>query len=288
MTPSLSTAAVFHLEGNPVPTWPEPLAAVDTHFHVFEAGQALPGARYVPAYTATLAQWQACSQAVGVGRGVLVQTSFLGTDNRLLLATLQLHPHTLRGVAVVSPQASLGELQALHASGVRGIRLNLAGRSHEAGDWGTASALWDAMAVLGWHVEVHTDVGALPQVLAWLPVHVPLVLDHMGKPDAVTTHDATVQAVLRRRQISPVWVKLSGAYRLEGRSATKLARLWHGELGADQLLWGSDWPCTNHEPLADYAQLASALQHWVPEADWNRVRVSNPVALYGFEGLEPS
>ena len=30
-------------------------AAVDTHLHVFEAGYALPGARYTPAYAATLA-----------------------------------------------------------------------------------------------------------------------------------------------------------------------------------------------------------------------------------------
>ena len=277
---------MFRPDGVNLPTCPEALAAVDTHFHVFEAGQAKPGARYVPTYSATLAQWQVQSHAAGVGRGVVVQTSFLGTDNRWLLATLQSQPHALRGVAVVSPRVCMAELQALHGGGVRGIRLNLVGLSHGVGEWAAAGSLWDALAELGWHVEVHTDVGALPQVLEWLPQQLPLVLDHMGKPDAVTVHDATVQAVLRRRQTSPVWVKLSGAYRLEGRSATKLARLWHGELGADQLLWGSDWPCTNHEHQANYAQLASALQHWVPEADWNRVRVSNPVALYGFEGLE--
>jgi len=265
------------------PAEPDDGAAIDNHFHVFEAGQGVPGARYVPGYSATLAQWQACSQAAGVGRGVLVQTSFMGTDNRLLLQTLRAHPRTLRGVAVVSPTITTAQLAQLHDGGVRGIRLNLAGRSHEAGEWAAAQPLWDALGALGWHVEVHTDVGGLPQALAWLPAHLPLVLDHMAKPDRVSARDATVQAVLRRHRSSPVWVTLSGAYRLAGRPAAALARLWHAELGPDHLLWGSDWPCTNHEEQADYPRLAHSLQEWLPEADWRRVRVANPAALYGFE-----
>lgn len=257
--------------------------AVDTHFHVFQAGVGLPGARYVPAYDATLAMWQAHSWAAGVGRGVLVQTSFLGTDNHLLLQTLRAHPDTLRGVAVVQPDVPLAELQRMHDVGVRGIRLNLAGRSHAAEPWASAHTLWEALAVLGWHVELHTDVGALPQVLAWLPAHLPVVLDHMGKPDRVSAQDPTVQAAVRRSHACPVHVKLSGVYRLAGRDAPQLARLWEAELGPTQLLWGSDWPCTNHEAHAHYPQLAQALEQWVSEPAWHQVWVTNPTALYGFE-----
>lgn len=257
--------------------------AVDTHFHVFQAGVGLPGARYVPAYDATLAMWQAHSRAAGVGRGVLVQTSFLGTDNHLLLETLRARPDTLRGVAVVQPDVPLAELQRMHDAGVRGIRLNLAGRSHAAEPWASAHTLWEALAVLGWHVELHTDVGALPQVLAWLPAHLPVVLDHMGKPDQVSARDPTVQAAVHRSHACPVHVKLSGVYRLAGRDATQLARLWEAELGHPQLLWGSDWPCTNHEAHAHYPQLAQALEQWVSEPAWHQVRVTNPTALYGFE-----
>lgn len=258
-------------------------SAVDTHFHVFQADVGLPGARYVPHYDATLAMWQAQAQAAGVGRGVLVQTSFMGSNNHLLVQTLQAHPATLRGVVVVQPDVPLAELQHLHNAGVRGIRLNLAGRSHDAGPWAGAHALWDALATLGWHVELHTDVGALPQVLAWLPAHLPVVLDHMGKPDRVSAQDPTVQAAVRRARACPVYVKLSGVYRLAGRDATQLARLWQAELGPTQLLWGSDWPCTNHEEHARYPQLAQALAQWVSESAWHQVRVSNPTALYGFE-----
>lgn len=258
-------------------------SAVDTHFHVFHAGVGLSGARYVPAYDATLAMWQAQSQAVGVGRGVLVQTSFLGADNHLLLQTLHAHPDTLRGVAVVQPDVPVAELQRMHNAGVRGIRLNLAGRSHDAGPWAGAHALWEALVVLGWHVELHTDVGALPQVLAWLPAHLSLVLDHMGKPDRVSAQDPTVQAAVRRSHACPVHVKLSGAYRLAGRDATQLAQLWQAELGPTQLLWGSDWPCTNHEKHADYPRLVQALEQWVSEPVLQQVQVTNPTKLYGFE-----
>ena len=43
---------------------------VDTHFHVFAAGQAIAGARYVPAYSARVEDWMAQAQPLGVLRVV--------------------------------------------------------------------------------------------------------------------------------------------------------------------------------------------------------------------------
>ena len=96
---------------------------VDTHFHVFNAGEAFASARYVPQYTASLQDWMAISQGVGVTRGVCVQPSFLGVDNRLMVGALKAHPDVLRGVAVLAADTHADELNALHAVGVRGIRL---------------------------------------------------------------------------------------------------------------------------------------------------------------------
>jgi predicted TIM-barrel fold metal-dependent hydrolase len=91
--------------------------------------------------------------------------------------------------------------------------------------------LWDALAALGWHLELHTDIGRLPGVLAQLPAALPLVVDHMGKPETVAPRDASVRALAARAQQASVHVKLSGAYRLGGLDAGALARLWLGELG---------------------------------------------------------
>lgn len=254
---------------------------VDTHFHVFAARQAQPGARYTPTYDAPLSAWQAAAAPLGVRRGVLVQTSFLGTDNRLLLSTLAQHPDALRGIAVVAPNADLATLAPMHAAGVRGIRLNLSGVSHQLPAWSAATALWDTLATLGWHLELHTDIGQLPGVLAQLPTALPLVIDHLSKPQAASAADATVRALAKRARQGEVHVKLSGAYRLGGVDAGALARLWLGELGPQRLLWGSDWPCTNHEAHADYSALWRALDDWLEdESAAHATRVKNPQRLY--------
>jgi predicted TIM-barrel fold metal-dependent hydrolase len=259
--------------------------SVDSHFHVFEAGQSVPEARYSPDYAAEFSQWQNAAQQLGVTHGVLVQTSFLGTDNSNLLKHLQQTPDTLRGVAVVAPSASYAQLADLHGQGVRGIRLNLAGQSHDMVTWQAARSLWDAVLCLGWHVELHTDTGALPAVLAAVPLNIPVVIDHFCRPEKASLQDETVRAVQNRVAAvsAPIYVKLSAAYRLKTEINPKdLAGLWLAELGENALLWGSDWPCTNFESKADYAALHGALADWLDNdaAAMQAARSANPMRLY--------
>jgi predicted TIM-barrel fold metal-dependent hydrolase len=258
---------------------------VDTHFHVFNAGEAVNGARYVPHNAARLSDWLALAQSVGVSRGVCVQPSFLGVDNSLMVHALHAHPAMLRGVAVVAPDTHPDALNALHASGVRGIRLNLVGIAHDIPEWTRAAPVWQTMCQLGWHLEVHTDQGALPKVLTQLPPDMPLVVDHMAKPHEARATDATVAALVRRAQRAPTYVKLSGAYRLGGVDATKLARLWLQALGREALLWGSDWPCTNHEHFANYEALMRELTSWVGCEHTAHVLSHNPGRLYWADAL---
>lgn len=256
---------------------------VDSHFHVFEAGVGVAGARYLPPYAAPLDAWRQAARAQGVTRGLLVQPSFLGTDNRLLLHTLRQHPAALRGVAVVAPDVAPAELAELHTAGVRGIRLNLVGTDHDVSPWQRADALWQALHQRGWHLELHTDAGELPPVVAHLLPHVPdgvpLVVDHMGKPASAHAQDATVQALTAVANRRSVHVKLSGAYRMGGLDPAVLARLWLRALGPERLLWGSDWPCTNHEVHADYGRLLSALTEWVGPDAAQCALTDNPTLL---------
>ena len=255
---------------------------VDSHFHVFQAGEALLGARDVPDYSATLADWTAQAGRVGVRRGVLVQPSFLGIDNQLMVQTLQAHPDVLRGVAVVAADTSPDALRALHASGVRGIPLNLAGVSHDIPEWTRADTLWQTLHDMGWHVELHTDPGGLPHVLTQLPTDMALVVDHMGKPEHARASDASIRALVQRATYTPTYVKLSGAYRLGPVNAAELAQIWLHTLGAQALLWGSDWPCTNHEHLAHYDTLLAALHTWVGADHVDLVLRQNPERIYTF------
>jgi predicted TIM-barrel fold metal-dependent hydrolase len=258
---------------------PVPSIRVDSHFHVFEAGCAVAGARYVPRYAATLARWRECAASVGVHRGVLVQPSFLGCDNRQLLAALAAHPHTLVGVAVVEPSTERHMLQDLHAAGVRGVRLNLAGCSHDVAQWSRNHAFWDCLLAMGWHVQVHTDAGRLPDVLPRLPPDLHVVVDHMAKPHAPRPSDPTLR-FLGRLGPDRVSVKLSAAYRLGGVNPRDVAQALLAELGPSALLWGSDWPCTNFESWADYAALFANLAYWLDLEATDAALCANPMRLY--------
>ena len=102
--------------------------AVDCHAHVFRRDLPMPDQRRAPAgYDATPEQYLSMLDENGMSHGVLVQPSFLGTDNSYLVAALRKYPERLRGIAVVEPTATSVQLQLLQDAGVVGIRLNLIG-----------------------------------------------------------------------------------------------------------------------------------------------------------------
>jgi len=65
------------------------ITGIDTHAHVFLKNLPLvPGHRYTITYDASLDQYLAMLDRHGMSNGVLIQPSFLGTDNRYLLSAL--------------------------------------------------------------------------------------------------------------------------------------------------------------------------------------------------------
>ena len=269
---------------------PEIPSPCDCHFHVFSAQERSVEARYTPDYAASLSDWEKLSGLSGVQRGIVVQPSFLGIDNRLLLATLASRTDNLRGIAVVSQSVSESELRDLHANGVRGIRLNLMGcADDERAICDFPSSWWSGLIAAGLHLELHSDIGRIAVLLPQVPSDITVVLDHFAKPELASIADDTVVAVRHRQRAGgDTYVALSGAYRLgvddphaQKKFGTKLAALWRDELGRDRLLWGSDWPCTRHESEANYAALRDSLDHWLPDADdcGAALRI-NPQRLY--------
>ncbi len=120
------------------------LKTIDTHAHVFHRGLKLaPGRRYAPDYDAPLSLYLEQLDHNGMSNGVLVQPSFLGTDNSYLVECLKQTSGRLRGIAVVDPAVSADELHALDRAGVVGIRLNLVGQplpDLTAAEWKTLLA----------------------------------------------------------------------------------------------------------------------------------------------------
>ncbi len=236
---------------------------VDCHVHFFKANRAIEGARYKPNYTALLEHWQAQSEPLNIKRAVVIQTSFMGHENQTILELLGANPALLRAVIAIAPTTPLAQMQQWDQLGVRGIRLNLAGGCHDLSAWIAHTPFIENVIKLGWHCEIHHDQDRLADVLNQLPIELPVVIDHMGKLGAIGTNDPGIQAVRKRGDHSPVYVKLSGSYRLNGLDPKTLAQLWLNTLGPNQLLWGSDWPCTNFEMHNNIEQLLEQLKLWL-------------------------
>ncbi len=260
---------------------------IDTHAHVFAASCAIaPGARYRPLGEAPVGEWLALQDAAGVGHGVLVQPSFLGSDNSYLLETLRAQPQRLRATVVIDPGIPVATLRQWNALGVRGIRLNTIGREHPEAyakpEW---KAVFKCLADLGWHVEVHSEGAAMAALLGVLETcPAPLVIDHFGRPDAKRGLACPgVQVLLRIAEKQRVYVKLSAPYRLGAGDAGAYANFYLARLGAARLLWGSDWPWTQHEGRHSYAQTLGWLEEWIADEAARRVVLwDTPAELFGF------
>jgi len=253
---------------------------------VFSAtAPAVAAARYRPSYAARLAAWRALWRPAGITHGVLVQPSFFGTNNTEMLSTIASDRTRLRGVAVVDPEVSDGMLSRLDAGGVRAIRLNLRGvedlaRFHAPG-W---RALFARVHALGWHVETFLDPGALAHLApAFAGTAVALVLDHFGSPPQDPHRlDEFFGAARALADERVVWCKLAAPYRLGGLDAQALAARWLDTLGPGRLVWGSDWPWTQHERGRDYLRLRGSLDRWAGAANAPAILWDNAARLYAF------
>ena len=264
---------------------------IDTHAHVFAQNLPLTAARrYSPASDATVEQYLVHLDTHGLSHGVLVQPSFLGSDNHHMLAALRAHPQRLRGVAMVDADVTSAQLQELDDAGVVGIRLNLVGGvaipDFSSAQWRHLLAV---IAQRGWLVELHREARDLPALLpVFLDAGINLVIDHYGRPDPqLGIDDPGFRYLLEVAATRRVWVKLSAAYRNgAGGEAIAMAALplLMQTFGLSHLLWGSDWPHTQHEQLTDYAREFQKLCSLLPViAEREQVLSTAAASLYRFE-----
>ena len=224
--------------------------AIDTHAHVFtHRCQLAAERRYTPDYEAPLADYLAMLDAQGAAGGVLVQPSFLGTDNNYLLDCLDSASGRLRGIVVVEPAIGTGDLDDMARRGVVGLRLNWVAAAPDWRPGATEAMLADKAAARGWQVEVQARGAVLAATLAFLTPRVErIVIDHFGLPASTDpADDPGYAALLDAAASGRVWVKLSAPYRFGGVDAKAVGRRLMASFGAARLMWGSDWPWTQHE-----------------------------------------
>ena len=270
--------------------------ACDSHLHVFDA--AYRAGSPVPEQ-AELAHYKQVQQALGTTRAVIVQPRPYGTDNTVTLAAIAaLGISNARGIAVLHPDVSDAQLQALHAGGIRGVRFSLYTAAHAAVSFDMVEPLAHRIHSLGWHLQLHwtaDQILAHEALLRRLPC--PLVFDHMARLPVRSFRQhkafALVRELLARGR---AWVKLSGPYLCSEQSdianskaryadVAPLAQAWVAE-AAQRLVWGSDWPHTTEPHAPDEKVFLQLLYDWTGDDKLCRqILVDNPAHLYGFAPL---
>ncbi|MBP6997566.1 MAG: amidohydrolase family protein [Phycicoccus sp.] len=281
------------------PRFELPPGAVDAHCHVFGPGAQYPYAaarKYTPC-DASAAELLALRDRLGFSRNVIVQATCHGADNSALVGALGEAGGRARGVATVRPDVTESELEELHQAGVRGVRFNFVRRLVDLTPPEDLATVVRKIAPLGWHVVIYfeaADLAGLQDFFLGIPV--PLVIDHMGRPD-VTADVAGPEFgafldFLRARD--DIWCKVtcperltvSGPPALSGERAAyqdvvPFARTVVQEF-PDRVLWGTDWPHPNlkgHMP--DDGLLVDGIPQIATTPGAQRaLLVDNPMRLY--------
>lgn len=261
------------------------IGPVDCHAHVFTRDLPMAAdARFRPNADAPIARYLALLDAHAIAGAVLVQPSFLGTDNDYLLAAIAQAPERLRGVAVVDRSIAIAQLNRLEAAGIAGIRLNVIGRAVPP----LAEAPWrgliERIAWRGWHIEVLAEGAQWSAILPPLAAAgARIVVDHFGRPQGGLACPG-FRAILAAGRRADLWAKLSAPYGGAGAAAGDCARALLDAVGPQRLVWGSDWPWLQHPEIADYGATRAWLDDWLPDAAVrDAVLTANPAALYGFD-----
>lgn len=283
----LTTSPMRAAESNTKPRFVLPPGSCDTHFHVFEHG--FPHVPH-PQYTfpdGTVDQYTRLADWLGIDRMVLVQPTYYGTDNSLLVHALRRIGPNARGVIRIDDGTTGKELDAFHAAGVRAVRLDLFARA----SWpieeiiGYVRAVAERTRPRGWHLQFYTPGTIVRDLLPFFAdFEDTFVIDHMGymkESDGLTKADfERLVAVLAGGHC---YLKLSGPYRLaKDKPLSSVEPIGRAlvEARPDRLIWGSDWP---HLPdgQRDTGELVNLLADWAPTpADRHQILVESPDRLF--------
>jgi 2-pyrone-4,6-dicarboxylate lactonase len=272
------------------PRYLPPPGAVDAHCHVF-GPMALhpfsPKAKYLPE-DAGPDMLFALRDQLGFERNVIVQASCHGTDNSATLDAIAKSNGQARGVAVVDPAITEDEIARLHAGGIRGIRFNFLKRLVDDAPKDRFLEVARRLPA-GWHVVIYFEADILDELRPFMDaIPVPLVIDHMGRPDVTQGPDGpdirAFRALLDSRP--DIHFKPTCPDRLDPTGDP-----WNAFAEAvrplvedypDRCIWGTDWPHPNmQDKVPDDGHLVDMIPRIAPTGELQqKLLVTNPLRLY--------
>ncbi len=301
---SVTTAFASASQPSTAVNFAVPAEACDCHTHIFGNRELFPLAAsrtYTPE-TASVAEMRLLHSALHIQRVVVVQPTVYGADNSCMLDTVKQLGPIARGVAVISDKTSNAELDQLHQSGIRGIRIHL----DSGGQWSPAitrqrfKAATDRVKVRGWHVEIETRLPVIEALKDEVMTSaVPVSFDHFGRAQAALgPHQPGFGSLLSLVHSGKAYVDLSAPDSISNQAphyadVTPLAKALIAA-NPRRVTWGSNWPhppqtlsrtITEITPLSqiDDGHSLNQLATWVTgAAQLKLILVENPARLYGF------
>ena len=273
------------------PRFEPPAGAVDAHCHVFGPASQFPfsaKAKYLPE-DATPEMLFALRDRLGFSRNVIVQATCHGTDNAATLNAIARSNGKARGVAAVDPEIDDGQLEALHESGIRAVRFNFLKRLVDNAPKDKFIEVAKRIESFGWHVVIYFEAELLAELRPFLEaIPVPIVIDHMGRPDVAQGSDGIDMQALRGLLDSreDIWFKATCPDRLDSSGPP-----WDAFANSveplvtdypDRCIWGTDWPHPNMQhAIPDDGQLVDMIPRIArTKALQQKLLVDNPMRLY--------
>ena len=229
-----------------------PPKSIDSQFHVLGPVEKYPiraGAAYqMPSATPEAAL--RVHKALGIERGIIVQTTTYGADHSVVLDGLAAMGPNYRACAnaLVFAERDDAYLAKLDAAGVGGARFSFRkelGAVLSDKDFERAIA---RIRELGWYAKFQPEKDGIAVNLDKIQsLDVPVLIDHMGRPDPLRgKDDPNLRAVLDLLSKGNFWVMLS-----LGEKTSKAGPPWDDvipiarayiEAAPDRCVWASDWP----------------------------------------------
>jgi len=252
---------------------------VDTHPHIISDDES----RYPPApLFGTRSEWSkerpttvetliAAMDTAGVAKAVVVHSSTTyGFDNSYVVESCAKYPGRLVAVGsvdVLQPDAP-ERIREWVKLGLAGLRLFTGGSTKEFDpselDDPRSFPAWELCAELGLTMCIQTGPIGLPQVtkLARLFPNVPIILDHLGRPEVADGPPyAAAQSLLDLAPLENIYLKLTprifGDVKKEKASAETFFPRVVEAFGARRMAWGSNFP-TSPGTLSEILATAQA------------------------------
>jgi predicted TIM-barrel fold metal-dependent hydrolase len=287
----------FPFDPNPrAPSRPAPSGAIDSQFHVLGPADKYP-VRPGAAYEMPSATWEAARRvhkALGISRGIVVQTTTYGADHSVVLDGLAALGPGYKGCAnaLVFEAADDAYLEKLHAAGVRGARFSFrqalgAVLTREAFDRAVGK-----LRELGWYMKIQPEQSGIIESAHWFEkLDLPILIDHMGRADAALgpARDPNIAKLRELLGRGNFWVMLSLGEKISCTGApwddvVPIARALI-DAAPERCVWGSDWPhpVSRQQPPNDADVLELLYRYVRSDSELQKILVHNPSRLFGYQ-----